>query len=330
MYEYEKSKIKKVLGGDTYDMLKEMKCVLAGGAITALFTKKDIVDYDIYFTDRNSVGKVVAEIFNVSDEERICQFDLIANHVTDRSLLALDKSSQALLQFIHYKVYEDVQDIFNSFDFTACMGAFDFATEEFVLHEDFMKANSQRTLTFNKGTDFPIVSVLRVDKYRNKGYSISKAQMLRVVFACIAKEYNDWDTVISEIGSMYGLDPKEIFDTEKPFSIDSVIDQLATCQALEDRKYVVREYAFETVVEKMRSALSEHFLSWYDALEVPEARKSQIWYTPGKLDLASGNKYFYEEEKPLTLTDFFATINEQENVRVSNVQPAPKIVEEDF
>ena len=44
MYEVEKAKIKQAIGGDVYDMLKETKCILAGGAITSLFTNKEIND----------------------------------------------------------------------------------------------------------------------------------------------------------------------------------------------------------------------------------------------------------------------------------------------
>ena len=40
MYEIEKLKIKQMLGSEVYDMLKETKCVLAGGAITSLFTNQ--------------------------------------------------------------------------------------------------------------------------------------------------------------------------------------------------------------------------------------------------------------------------------------------------
>ena len=47
MYEVEKRKIKEMLGSEVYDVLKETKCVLAGGAITSLFTNKEINDFDI-------------------------------------------------------------------------------------------------------------------------------------------------------------------------------------------------------------------------------------------------------------------------------------------
>jgi hypothetical protein len=42
MYEFEKAKIKQSIGVDVYDMLKDLKCVLAGGAITSIFTGKEV------------------------------------------------------------------------------------------------------------------------------------------------------------------------------------------------------------------------------------------------------------------------------------------------
>ena len=149
MYEVEKAKIKQAIGGDVYDMLKANKCILAGGAITSLMCNREVKDYDLYFTTQEGVDSIVSNVFGVSEENWINEFDLIANHVTDRSFLTRDKYSKTELQFIHYKIYLTVQDIFNSFDFHACMGAFVFETEEFVFHENFFKDNSQRVLNFN-------------------------------------------------------------------------------------------------------------------------------------------------------------------------------------
>lgn len=290
MYDFEKAKIKQAIGVDVYDMLKDLKCVLAGGAITSIFTGKEIMDWDLYFTNREAVDQVVGNVFNVSEHEYIIPFDLIANHVTDRSLLIKAKSTQAEIQFIHYKVYTDVQDIFNSFDFQCCMGAFDFATEEFVFHENFFKVLASRTLTFNKNTDFPIVSALRVDKYREKGYKISKAQMLRVLFAVVKKNYNSWEEVVSEVGGLYGIDPKELFDTEQPFSLDAVIDQLATVNPLENRVYTNKQYSLEQVVDTMYNAFTPNFRNWWDGL-----KPRNSWYYT-KATSAKCSKYDEEQE----------------------------------
>ena len=286
MFEVEKAKIKQAISGPIYDMLKENKCVLAGGAITSLMCGREVNDYDVYFTTQSGVDNVVANVLGVTEEEHISEFDLIANHVTERIFLTKDKWNKTELQFIHYKVYNDVQDIFNSFDFHACMGAFDFVTEEFVFHENFFKDNSQRNLTFNKNTDFPIVSALRVDKYREKGYKISKKEMLRVLFAVVNKDYNSWETVISEIGGLYGVTPEELFDTDKPFSIDAVIDQLSNAVCLEGKTYPKREYSFEQVVDTMYNAFSDNFKNWYDGL-----KPIKYLWRKSKHDVACKNKY---------------------------------------
>lgn len=293
MFEVEKAKINQAIGTDIYDMLKDNKCVLAGGAITSLMCNREINDLDIYFTTQTGVDSIVSNVFGVSEQNYISEFELIANHVTDRSFLTREKFNRAELQFIHYKIYPTVQDIFNSFDFHACMGAYDFATEEFVFHENFFKDNSQRLLNFNKNTDFPIVSALRVDKYREKGYKISKKEMLRVLFAVVKKDYNSWEAVISEVGGLYGIDPKELFDTEKPFSLDEVIDQLSSVMSLEDKKYVDRVYSFEQVVDTMYNAFSQNFKNYYDGLE----RKGS--WNNNKQYRASSNKYDPEVEYPV-------------------------------
>lgn len=295
MFDFERKKIKDTLG-DVYDMLKENKCVLAGGAITSLFTNKEINDYDLYFTTQSSVGNVMSEVYGFNEEGFLSSHDLIMCHATDRSFLTQDRS-QVKVQFIHYKIHPNIDSIFQSFDFTACMGAYDFATEEFMFHPDFFKANAQRSLEFNKGTDFPIVSLLRVDKYKNKGYTISKAQMLRIAFTIVSKEYNDWDTVISEVSGLYGVKPEDIFDTTKPFSIDAVIDALVGVQLKEKPSIVHTVKELGKVVEIMRGSLSPHFKEWWDGLVKEDDHEKSIWYTPSREDIAYRVKYLPEEQK---------------------------------
>lgn len=294
MFDVERKKIKDALG-DVYGMLQENKCVLAGGAVTSLFTNKEINDFDTYFTNEASIGNVLSEVYGCSEIQDIGQYALQVCHATDRSFLT-QNSDKTKVQFIHYKVHPTIESIFQSFDFTACMGAYDFATEEFVFHPDFFKANAQRSLEFNKGTDFPIVSLLRVDKYKNKGYTISKAQMLRIAFTIVNKEYNDWDTVISEVSGLYGVKPEDIFDTTKPFSIDAVIDALVGVQLKESPSLINTVNELDKVVEIMKGSLSPHFMAWWDGLIPKEGDKKEFWYAPNQVSEAYRKKYTPEEE----------------------------------
>lgn len=46
-FEIEKNLIKKTIGEEVYGMLKDMKVVLAGGAITSIFSGAEVMDYGI-------------------------------------------------------------------------------------------------------------------------------------------------------------------------------------------------------------------------------------------------------------------------------------------
>ena len=59
MFEVEKAKIKQAISACVYDMLKENKCVLAGGAITSLMCGREVNDYDLYFTTQGGVDNIV-------------------------------------------------------------------------------------------------------------------------------------------------------------------------------------------------------------------------------------------------------------------------------
>ena len=56
-----------------------------------------------------------------------------------------------------------------------------FLEDNFILHKDFLRHNSQKTLRVNTATDYPIISALRVDKYKKKGYSISKGEFIKIL-----------------------------------------------------------------------------------------------------------------------------------------------------
>ncbi|WP_223837439.1 hypothetical protein [Bacillus swezeyi] len=109
------------------------------------------------------------------------------------------------------------------------MGAFDFKTEEFILHHDFLKHNSQRILKFNSNTAFPIVSLLRVQKYADRGYTISKPEFIRVVLTCMNLEIETYDELKEQLGGMYGVNYDKLFEEEKDedFELTSAIDKIA-------------------------------------------------------------------------------------------------------
>ena len=292
MYEVEKRKIKEMLGSEVYDMLKETKCVLAGGAITSLFTNREINDFDLYFTSKESLSQVFAQAFSVSEDEFLSPYDLIIKFATKRSMLCVDKYGQQKLQFIHYKLHDNIESIFKSFDFEHVMGAFDFATEEFVLHENFMKTNSQRLMQFNSATDFPITSMMRVQKYKERNYTISTAQMLRIAFTIANKEYASWEDVKSEVSGLYGIAPEDMFDETKPFSLEEVVLQLDKI-ILNDKYVNTKQPTFSECIELMKHNFSDNFNNYLNQFQDDtEEDKKEFWWVPkDKYYKAQNDKY---------------------------------------
>ncbi|GMX64613.1 hypothetical protein Elgi_38820 [Paenibacillus elgii] len=218
LYQFEKNKLYDYLGTTLVSQLKKYKCFIAGGTITSLFTGTQINDLDIYFRNEESCIKFVEDTWEDRDDW--------INMLTKKSILM--RMDSKLIQVIHFNFFKSAQEIFDSFDFTVCMGAFDFETEQFILHDEFLKHNSQRIIKFNKNTTFPIVSLLRVHKYNNKSYTISKPEFLRIAMKCMDLDIKNVEHLKDHLGGMYGINFDKIinFNEGEEFSLDKVIDKI--------------------------------------------------------------------------------------------------------
>lgn len=224
-YQFEKNKLYAYLGKELQVILKQYECFVAGGTITSLFCNREINDIDIYFRDERSMIQFLHEVWEENE--------WIINQTKKAILL---KYKEVEIQLIHFDYFNSAEEIFNTYDFTSCMGAFDFKTETFTLHNDFMKHNAQRLLKFNSGTAFPIVSLLRVQKYQEKGYTISKPEFIRIVLSCMKLEINSYDELKNHLGGMYGINYDKLFEDikDEEFSLEKAIDIIANISLHED------------------------------------------------------------------------------------------------
>jgi hypothetical protein len=217
-FTFEKNKLKSILGDSLYKDLKRFELIVAGGTITSLFTNNEINDIDVYGRCNEDVVGFMTEV--VEDGSWIVSHTHKATQFSYNSLP---------VQLIHYQYFNRVEDIFDSFDFTVCMGAFDFKTEEFILHPDFLKHNSQRILKFNPNTSFPIISALRVQKYENKGYKISKPEFIRIALACMNLNITSYEELKDHLGGLYGVNYDKLFEDvkEEEFDLQIAMDKIA-------------------------------------------------------------------------------------------------------
>lgn len=235
----QKNTIYRNLGEELVQLMKTSKAILAGGALTSIFSGKEINDYDLYFRNKEDLILFVRNAFldedNIEDEDdfvEMAAYSLICTSQTDRSITFSVPNNNLKIQLIHFDYFENVSDIFKSYDFTINMCAFDFVHEQFIMEENFLIDIAQRRLTFNTGTKYPIMSTLRVSKYCDRGYTISKKEMFKIGLAISSLNITSWDELEDQLSGFYGVDVSQMFDRTKEFSIDTAVEMLDQVEEL--------------------------------------------------------------------------------------------------
>jgi len=219
-YKVEKQMILSGMSDNMLDALYESKAIIAGGIVSRVFSGREITncDVDVYFRSKEDIKKALFALQGTGD---------IILDYTDKSIMIL--SDEIIVQFIIIDYVDSIEEIFSKFDFTCVMGAFDTMTDEFYFHDNFMQHNSQRKLVYNRGTMFPIISALRVNKYREQGYSISRAEFMKVILSIMELNIQSWDEMERQLGKFYGMEVAEIVSEEmrqKEFSVSAMFDAL--------------------------------------------------------------------------------------------------------
>ena len=171
---------------------------IAGGCILSVLTGQPVADIDMYFVSRESVAEFIQSNSNV-----------YLHSVTDKSIsLSLQTSKYGTKEFqlIYFDSYKNADEIFSDFDFSVCMCAYSFDDNRFYFHDDFWKDVAAKKLKFNNRTKFPIISMLRVNKYQKKGYDISNSELRKIAFVVSKLNLEEKETFIQQYGSMYGLE----------------------------------------------------------------------------------------------------------------------------
>lgn len=190
-------------------ILGKHEAILAGGALTSLFTKTRIADMDIFFPGQAKVDACLKEL---QEDSKRSDFDFIRNsgeqskdittHESKNSTnvyydlettgydeanillenVGIDGTASVKLQLVKPSVMSgNAQEVLTTFDFTACMAAYDFAADEFIFHPDFFSHLASKKLHYNEHCDRNhINSLMRSVKYKEKGYDLSVLQLLKM------------------------------------------------------------------------------------------------------------------------------------------------------
>ena len=175
-----------------WNVLSENKCYIAGGAITSICSNQPVNDIDIYLPNKEALFEVI-ETFN--DNSVWCCF------VSEKSLTYT--TSEATYQLIYIDYYEKAEDIFSSFDYTINMGACDVYEESMTYHDNFWMHMSQRYLHFNPDTLYPIISLLRLYKYSERGYTYTKSTVVKLAMTISNLDITTWESFKNHVGNLY-------------------------------------------------------------------------------------------------------------------------------
>lgn len=153
---------------------KDKLIYIAGGAITSVFTKQKIRDYDLYFNNMDTYNKI---------------FDYLKSKGA-KNIFSTNNAETLKWEGVKWQLIKcangTINEIFNSFDFSICMGAYDLKNDCFIIHKNFMAHNAQRRLVFHEGTKYPICSLIRTRKYMFRGYFLTGIEYIKMAL-CINK-----------------------------------------------------------------------------------------------------------------------------------------------
>lgn len=198
-------------------------CYIAGGAIHSLVTKTEINDYDIYPKSLNDFGNI---LYTLNDNS------CFVVNISDRAITfksnteKKDSGERMIVQVMFFDWFETSDKIFDKFDFTICMAAYDCDSMKYEFHPDFYPDIASKSLRFNNNTQYPISSLIRTQKYKKKGYHFGKSESLKLALAIANNGLpTSWKELESQIGGTYGrqieLDTKDL-----PYSYENAIEIL--------------------------------------------------------------------------------------------------------
>lgn len=145
------------IGEENVKLMKKHGVILAGGCFTSAFCMSSINDIDVYFKSEESFYSFLNELSYNADWNSANWW----GHLSNKALTVIDATSSMRIQLVFNKWYPTVEDVFNNFDFTVNMCAFDMSllnTDDdkiLQINIDFEKHNLQRQLVFNMNTQYP-------------------------------------------------------------------------------------------------------------------------------------------------------------------------------
>ena len=263
-------------------------CYLAGGALLSVITDAEVADWDFYPKTNEALGDAVHTLI----ENYSCH----CINITDRAITFKSpdvRRKDGLRDIIQICYgggpYPDASAVFRSFDFSVVMAAYDCDTSEYFFHDDFWPSVAKRQMRFNPSTPWPIASLIRTQKYANKGYHFPKSEMIKLSLTIASKQSpSSWKELSAQIGGYYGVDYS--IETDIPYSLEAAIAKIEEISQNLNTNNPIATEIIENYVEE--SVLDEifydeplyYFNSGNSVVRIaPHSDNISRWYVKGIL-----------------------------------------------
>lgn len=180
------------------EILRKNNVVIAGGSITSVFSGMPINDYDLYCKSQQEYNSLLKDFRdyivkpNLEGNPIGTEVFITENAVTFRCNKKMYQVIYTHLRNKELSLHLTAADIIKEFDFTVCMGAYDFMEGCFSFHYQFLEHIARRILMFNPESKYPICALGRVKKYVKKGYHISGAEIVKMSLCVANLEMNNY------------------------------------------------------------------------------------------------------------------------------------------
>lgn len=182
---------------------QNMPLIVAGGAITSVFSNQPINDLDFFFQSETDFGLA---------RQALGLAGMAPAFVSNAAVSYKEKGTR--FQLIS-KIYGTPEQIIKRFDFTISMAALEVTDEEqeFVMHPYFLEHLAGRLLVFDRDAQYPIASLWRAVKFVKRGYHLPAMEILKMVLRCRELQLSTYNDVADQLDGVDAIYLKELTDS---------------------------------------------------------------------------------------------------------------------
>lgn len=242
-FKKEEYKLLNLLAEGEKAILKKYNVMVCGGAITSIFSGVPVNDIDCYFRSKDDCDNTFTELKLIGCKTKI----RTANAVT------LETTKGKDIQLISLEDYfqDSPEKVYEQFDFTMCMAAYDFSNNTFSFSNQFLKHLSQRVLVFNTKAHHPINTILRVNKFKERGFSISKTEYFKIILSLTRLKLDTYGDLVKQLNAVSSSTHFKLVDK------------------INDKKLEFEPFDIDVFCEMLEESQSEHSVDMVETKDLP-------------------------------------------------------------